>query len=133
MTEIDMTGLLIKLANLGVTGIKVAYEGAGDSGAIEWIGYTDQPCVTPEDVEDIVDAWVNPTLADLDSGAYALIEDFANEKLLQDIEDWWNNEGGFGELSICVPSGKYIVNNNVRIAHHETYIHNGDLLSKTEE
>jgi hypothetical protein len=133
MTEIDMTGLLIKLANLGVTGIKVAYEGAGNSGAIEWIGYTDQPCETPEDVEDIVDAWVNPTLADLDSGAYALIEDFANEKLLQDIEDWWNNEGGFGELSICIPSGKYIVNNNVRISHHENYIHDGDLLSKTEE
>ncbi len=126
-----MTSLLIKLANLGVTGIKVAYEGAGDSGAIEWIGYTDQPCETPQDVEDIVDAWVNPTLADLDSDAYALIEDFANEKLLQDIEDWWNNEGGFGELSICVPSGKYIVNNNVRIPHHETYIHNGDLISKT--
>ena len=133
MTEIEMTSLLIKLANLGVTGIKVAYEGAGDSGAIEWIGYTDQPCVTPEDVEYIVNAWVNPTLADLDSSAYALIEDFANEKLLQDIEDWWNNEGGFGELSICVPSGKYIVNNNVRIAHHETYIHNGSLIDKTLE
>ena len=133
MTEIDMTSLLIKLANLGVTGIKVAYEGAGDSGAIEWIGYTDQPCETPEDVEDIVDAWVNPTLADLDSSAYALIEDFANEKLLQDIEDWWNNEGGFGELCICVPSGKYIINNSVRIIDYEEYFHDGSILEKAEE
>ena len=123
MTEIDMTSLLIKLANLGVTGIKIAYEGSGDSGAIEWIGYTTQPCETPEDVEDIVDAWVNPALADLDSSAYALIEDFANEKLLQDVEDWWNNDGGFGELSISIPSGKYMLNNNVRISHHENWIY----------
>jgi hypothetical protein len=133
MTEIDMTSLLIKLANLGVTGIKVAYEGAGDSGAIEWIGYTDQPCETPEDVEDIVDAWVNPTLVDLDSSAYALIEDFANEKLLQDIEDWWNNEGGFGELCICVPSGKYMISNNIRVTHSENYQHDGSLIDKTLE
>jgi hypothetical protein len=43
MTEIDMTGLLIKLANLGVTGIKVAYEGAGDSGSIEWVDNINTP------------------------------------------------------------------------------------------
>jgi hypothetical protein len=133
MTEIDMTSLLIKLANLGVTGIKVAYEGVGDSGAIEWIGYTDQPCETPEDVEDIVDAWVSPILEDLDSSAYALIEDFANEKLLQDIEDWWNNEGGFGELCICVPSGKYMISNNIRVTHSENYQHDGSLIDKTLE
>ena len=133
MTENEMTGLLLKLADIGVTGIKIAYEGAGDSGAIEWIGYTTDPCETPEDVEDIVDAWVNPTLADLDSGAYALIETFAEGKLLNDIEDWWNNEGGFGELCICVPSGKYMLNNNVRITHTESYFHNGGLIEKTLE
>jgi len=133
MTEIDMTSLLIKLANLGVTGIKVAYEGAGDSGAIEWIGYTDQPCETPEDVEDIVDAWVNPTLKDLDSSAYNLIESFAEGKILDDIEDWWNNDGGFGELCICVPSGKYMINNHVRISNTEDFFHEGSLIDKTLE
>ena len=30
MTENEMTGLLLKLAEHGVTGIKVTYEGGGD-------------------------------------------------------------------------------------------------------
>ena len=128
-----MTGLLFKLADLGITGIKVKYDGGGDSGAIEWIGYTTEKCDTPGDVSDNINDWENDSnLAELDSSAYSLIEDFAQEKLLSDIEDWWNNEGGFGELCICIPSGKYIINNSVRIIDYEEYFHDGDLLEKTE-
>jgi hypothetical protein len=133
MTENEMTGLLFKLADLGITGIKVKYDGGGDSGAIEWIGYTTEKCDTPGDVSDNINDWENDSnLAELDSSAYSLIEDFAQEKLLSDIEDWWNNEGGFGELCICIPSGKYIINNSVRIIDYEEYFHDGDLLEKTE-
>jgi len=35
MTENEMTDLLLKLADLGVTGIKIFYSGSGDSGDIE--------------------------------------------------------------------------------------------------
>jgi hypothetical protein len=133
MTENEMTGLLLKLADLGITGIKVHYDGGGDSGAIEWIGYTKEKCDTPEDVNDYIDNWDNySTLTELDSSAYSLIEDFAQERILNDIEDWWNNEGGFGDLSICVPSGKYMVNNSIRITETENYTHEGSLLNKTE-
>ena len=134
MTENAMTGLLLKLADIGITGIKVKYDGGGDSGAIEWIGYTTKKCDTPEDVNDNINDWANDAnLAELDSSVYSLIEDFAQGKLLNDIEDWWNNEGGFGELCICIPSGKYIINNSVRIIDYEEFFHDGDLLSKTEE
>jgi hypothetical protein len=134
MTENEMTGLLLKLADIGVTGVKVKYDGGGDSGAIEWIGYTTEKCDTPEDVNDNVENWDNDSnLAELDSSAYSLIEDFANEKLLQDIEDWWNNEGGFGELCICIPSGKYIINNSVRTIDYEEFFHDGSLFEKTED
>jgi hypothetical protein len=134
MTENEMTGLLFKLADLGVTGIKVKYDGGGDSGSIVWIGYTTEKCNTPEDVNDNIDDWENDSnLAQLDSEAYSLIENFAEETILNDIEDWWNNEGGFGDLCICVPSGKYIINNHVRITETEDFFHDGDLLSKTEE
>jgi hypothetical protein len=133
MTENEMTGLLFKLADLGVTGVKVHYNGGGDDGAIEWIGYTKEPCSTPEDVNDDIDDWDNDVnLAELDSSAYSLIEDFAQETILNDIEDWWNNEGGFGDLCICVPSGKYIINNHINITHTEDYTHEGSLLNKTE-
>ena len=40
MTENEMTGLLLKLADLGVTGIKIFYSGGGDSGDIDDIVYT---------------------------------------------------------------------------------------------
>ncbi len=133
MTEVELTTVLFKLADLGVTGIKVKYDGGGDSGAIEWIGYTTEKCDTPEDVNDNINDWENDSdLAQLDSEAYSLIENFADD-ILSDIEDWWNNEGGFGNLCICVPSGKYIINNHIRITDTEDYFHDGDLLSKTEE
>ena len=134
MTELELTSLLFKLADLGITGVKVKYDGGGDSGAIEWIGYTNKPCETPEDVNDIVNDWDNEyTLTNLDGDLYYQIESFVDEKLLNDIEDWWNNEGGFGDLCICVPSGKYIINNHVRVTQTEDYFHDGDLFSKTEE
>ena len=134
MTEIELTTVLFKLADLGITGVKVKYDGGGDSGAIEWIGYTTEKCDTPEDVNDNINDWENDSnLAQLDSSAYSLIENFVDETILNDIEDWWNNEGGFGDLCICVPSGKYIINNHVRVTETEDYFHDGDLLSKTEE
>ena len=133
MTEKDLTTLLFKLADIGVTGIKVKYDGGGDSGSIEWIGYTTEKCDTPEDVNDNVENWENDSnLAELDSSAYSLIEEFAQETILNDIEDWWNNEGGFGDLCICIPSGKYIVNNHVRITETEDYFHDGSLLEQAE-
>ena len=134
MTENELTGLLLKLADLGVTGIKVSYNGGGDSGAIERIGYTKSNCTTPEEVDDEIDVWDDGmNLATLDSSTYSLIENFAQDTILDDIEDWWNNEGGFGDLCICVPSGKYIVNNHINITETEDYFHDGNLLQKVEE
>ena len=134
MTELELTSFLFQLADLGVTGVKVKYDGGGDSGAIEWIGYTTKPCETPEDVNDNVDDWADDcNLAKFDQDAYYTIENFAESTLLDQIEDWWNNEGGFGELCICVPSGKYIINNHIRITDTEDYFHDGNILEQTEE
>jgi hypothetical protein len=134
MTENELTGLLLKMADLGITGVKIKYDGAGDSGAIEWIGYTTQPCETPEDVDDRIDNWLGESdLSTFDSDLYYEIEHFAESKLLDDIEDWWNNDGGFGDLCISIPSGKYIINNHIRITDTEDYFHDGSILDKAEE
>jgi hypothetical protein len=134
MTELELTSLLFRLADYGITGVKVKYDGGGDSGAIEWIGYTKKPCETPEDVNDNIEDWENDwLLAKISADAHNAIEEFAQEKLLDDIEDWWNNEGGWGELCICVPSGKYIINNHIRITESEDYFHDGNLLQKVED
>ena len=132
MTENDMTGLLLKLADLGVTGIKIFYSGGGDSGALDDIVYTTKEIADIEDInylenygEDVLN------LKDLDSALSSDIENFAEEQILNDIEDWWNNDGGHGVMLIAVPSGNYKINNTIYITETVDFLHEGDLISKT--
>ena len=138
MTENDITGLLLKLADLGVTGINVRYSGGGDSGCIDEISYTtdilnEDEYIAFDDLFELsafgID--VGKKLNDLDSGVYSDIENFTHDKILNDIEDWWNNDGGFGTLCILVPSGKYKIQNTLYITNTEEFTHEGDLISKT--
>jgi hypothetical protein len=137
MKEMDMIGTLVRLADLGVTGIKVQYEGSGDSGAIENVVYTIEKMVEDEEdaFDDINDIYVwNQDvlhLQDLDSGLSSDIANFVEEQLLNDIEDWWNNDGGYGAVCILVPSGKYKIFNDIRITQIESYFHEGSLIKKT--
>jgi hypothetical protein len=137
MTELDMTGLLLKLADLGVTGIKVHYAGSGDSGAIENVVYTAEKLsnITDEAFDEIydLDVWGNDRndLNDLNTELCSEVDSFVIDKLLNDIEDWWNNDGGEGTVCIIVPSGKYKINNQIYITTAEEFIHSGELIDKT--
>jgi len=132
MTENDMTGLLLQLADLGVTGIKIIYSGGGDSGAIDEIIYTTEKVTNFEDLDDLDQYSENVlNLRDLSTSLYSDIEDFATSKLLDNIEDWWNNEGGYGTVLIAIPSGNYKINNNIYFTETETYNHNGNLINQS--
>ena len=132
MTENDMTGLLLQLADLGVTGIKIIYSGGGDSGAIDDIIYTTEKVTNIEDLENLDQYSENVlNLRDLSTSLYSDIEDFATSKLLDNIEDWWNNEGGYGTVLIAIPSGNYKINNNIYFTETETYNHNGNLINQS--
>jgi hypothetical protein len=132
MTENDMTGLLLKLADLGVTGIKIFYSGGGDSGALDDIVYTTKEI---EDIDDInyLENFGNEVvfLKDLDSALNQDIENFATEKILSDIEDWWNNDGGYGVMLISIPSGDYKVDNTIYYTNTEEYYHDGNLIDQS--
>ena len=134
MTENEMTGLLLQLADLGVTGIKIFYSGGGDSGDIDDIVYTTTKEATFNNImnlttygEDLLN------LQTLDDELSDKIRDFASEKILNDLEDWWNNDGGYGTMLIKIPSGKYEINNNIYVTDTEEFEHNGDLINKTLE
>jgi hypothetical protein len=132
MTENDMTGLLLQLADLGVTGIKVIYSGGGDSGAIDDIIYTTEEVTFLEDLENLDQYSENVlNLRDLSTSLYSDIEDFATSQILDNIEDWWNNEGGYGTVLITIPSGNYKINNNIYFTETETYNHNGNLINQS--
>jgi len=137
MNEINMIATLVKLADLGVTGIKVQYEGSGDSGAIENVVYTAEKMDEDEeaafdDINDI-EVWGQDVshLQELDSGLSSDVANFVEEQLLNDIEDWWNNDGGYGSVCILIPSGKYKIFNDIRITQIESYFHEGSLIQKT--
>ena len=132
MTELEMTELMLELSGMGVTGILIRYDGAGDSGQIEEIQYCTKPIDAVEDVEDNVH-FDSPELCVLSSDLKSRIEDFTYRKLLEDIEDWYNNEGGYGTVSIMVPSGQYSIDNNIRIIELENYTHEGNLIQKSAE
>ena len=137
MNETMMISLLIQLADLGVTGIKIKYEGSGDSGCIDDVLYTvDKLSENEEDAFDAVkslESWDTGVkrLDMLHSGLSSDIQNFAEEKILNDVEDWWNNEGGYGSMCILVPSGKYQLENNIRITEVETFEHDGSLIDKS--
>ena len=134
MTENEMTGLLLQLADLGVTGIKIFYSGGGDSGDIDDIIYTTTKEASFDNIMNLTSYGEDLlNLQTLDDELSDKIKDFANEKILNDIEDWWNNDGGYGTMLIKIPSGNYEINNIIYITDTEEFEHDGDLISKTLE
>jgi hypothetical protein len=131
MTEQELMQTLIQLADLGVTGIRINYEGGGDSGCIEDIMYTDKEGVSLDEVQNL--PWDSKDLRKLSSEFSTNIENFTIDTILDDIEDWWNNEGGNGTLAILVPSGEYNVENNIRRIDYDEFFHEGNLFRKTED
>ena len=134
MTENEMTGLLLQLADLGVTGIKIFYSGSGDSGDIDDVVYTTTKEVNFNDINNLTNYGENALyLTNLDHDLKEEISDFADQKILNDIEDWWNNDGGYGVMLIKIPSGNYEINNIIYITDTEDFHHDGDLINKTLE
>ena len=132
MTENEMTGLLLKLADLGVTGIKIFYSGSGDSGDIDDVVYTRTKEASFDDINTLSSYGENSLyLKELDYDLKDEISDFADQKILNDIEDWWNNDGGYGTMLIKIPSGKYEINNIIYITDTEDFHHVGDLINKS--
>ena len=91
--------------------------------------------ITDEAFDEIyhLDVWGNNRndLNDLSTKLCSEVDSFVIDKLLNDIEDWWNNSGGEGTVCIIVPSGKYKINNQIYITTAEEFIHSGELIDKT--
>ena len=129
-----MTGLLLKLADLGVTGIKIFYSGSGDSGDIDDVVYTTIKEAAFNNIMNLSNHGEDVLyLAELDDELKDDLIDFANEKILNDLEDWWNNDGGYGVMIIKIPSGEYEIANTIYVTDTEEFEHDGNLISKSLE
>lgn len=108
------THVLFNLAAQGVEYIKITYSGSGDSGCIDSVELLPKGIITIEDgvIEDpeIFDSSFEP-----DSELITLLENKAYEHVLNDADDWYNNEGGGGTLYISTMDGTYQSNHYVNV------------------
>ena len=111
---------VLYLKDRGVTKIIVSYEGSGDSGSIDGINY-----YKGED---------SFSYSDLDI-SYDMDDKLQNlcYPMLDDIEDWYNNDGGYGTITIDLDKLHYDIANHVRYTNYEKYEHEGKLEDLTEE
>ena len=130
MDENRLEKIMFGLVNHGIKKVVVHYEGGGDSGAIEYVHATQDPDIGYYDLENWDQEYL---LNDIDSGLSTLIEDYCQDMLLDDIEDWWNDEGGRGYVYIDVELGTYTINNSVRVTEYEDYHHEGNLKDKNKK
>ena len=111
-----LTGVFVILKDMGIAKIRVDYSGGGDSGAIDSVVFEDSKrneIIIGEELIPDYDA------QKIESIAY----DYLNH-----IEDWWNNEGGYGSFYIDLNTMEYNIVNNINITNVEVYEHGGDLL-----
>ena len=113
--KINLIGAMIYLQDNGIKQIVVNYSGGGDSGGIDEISFRDNK---GDDMTFYCDDSVK-----------SFIEDLAYSQL-NCIEDWYNNDGGWGQILIKVPTAEYTIENNIRITEYETFDHEGQFESK---
>ena len=108
------------LKDRGVTKIIVSYEGSGDSGSIDGINY-----YKGEDSFSYSDLDISHDMDDkLQNLCYPMLDN---------IEDWYNNDGGYGTITIDLDKLHYDIANHIRYTNYEKYEHEGNLEDLTEE
>lgn len=112
---------VVFLKDRGITKIIVTYEGSGDSGSIDNVLYYDK-----EDDEHYC------TQLGITESQHNDIQNLAYP-MLDGIEDWYNNEGGYGGITIDLDEFTYDIENNIRITEIEKYNHNGSLKEYLKE
>ena len=119
------THILLNILAQGYTHIIVEYSGSGDSGAV------DNMYAYKEGSVKMIEG--NLTLTDYDGIPLVTplrdkIEEFAIKHLLDNQTDWWNDEGGGGQLIICTADGEYHLEHYVNIVTRDYEISDGKFL-----
>ena len=118
-------GMLLK--DQGFQCIVAGFEGSGDSGAIEYL------VATPEDFKTVCDSadyyeyeGDSELVKDVIEHHAKFIEDHCYE-VLDKIDDWVNNDGGYGFLVIDVINNKHFIDSNIRITNVENFEYEGKI------
>ncbi len=129
--------LLTQLNLLGAKYVIVDFQGGGDSGQVEEVFYrdiNDQPHSIPDDMI----AWTKQTYGNAEPKTERIklndvLEDLCYRALDETGLDWYNNEGGQGQLRIEFTESPPKIFLNVGVNTMTTDDHHFDLNDEEEE
>lgn len=120
----EFRSVAIRLIEEGYKTIVAGYEGSGDSGGIEYISASENDPETAKNEASYWDQYGDDIRNREESGIVENIID----NLTGDIEDWWNNDGGYGIVIIDLLKNNYAIFNNVRYTQTNYYEHEGNVV-----
>ncbi len=126
ITSINWLSVVMHLTDLGVERVVVEYSGSGDSGGIDSIGY-----VKKQDP----DVYVFSTSRNGDLNVKYEVEEFIEIQVyaqLEEYEDWYNNDGGSGSMTIEIPSGEFICDHSINIINTQNYEYTGKFTAEKD-
>lgn len=149
MDNIEKSILAFKLLNKNVRFININYHGGGDDGSIEnivaltleqalevmeWVklpeNYLSQLKIPHYYNGEAIGKLSDLSQVELDRDIEKIIEEISYE-YLNNIEDWYNNDGGHGDIVVDIKTDDYHIHNNVYYRQSESYEHTGSFLSSS--
>lgn len=118
------------LLDSGIVNIEAHYSGSGDDGQIDDFYFLKRGQESSDD-SVIRDEELLKQIPTLTQVLYTEISDLAYQ-ILENIEDWVNNDGGYGIVKIDLLTGKYKIDNNIYITETETYKHYGRFIDSED-
>lgn len=109
------------LSDLGYDRIVIEYSGSGDSCDIDLVDFIKSDSELSRGKFTLDDKY-----EEIGESVTDFIREFASARL-DHVEDWWNNDGGYGTMTIQVPSGEYLISNNQETRDYENFVHNDQI------
>lgn len=130
MSKASISLIFTALHDMGAAVVVAEYSGGGDSGAVDELYGLLEECVTRDEHGNITeyendsddDKRIEITASMRDS-----LEDLIYSKILHGVEDWYNDDGGYGNLAVCTKTGSWVCENNVYYTNTSNYNHDGIL------
>ncbi len=133
-TDPSWDSLMFTVRDKGADFINIVYSGSGDEGVIDGVHFFSKQFVKgsikEKDIESIIGINENDILTNLNTDCEKYeeeIKDVITDKILNSIENWYDDDGGQGEVWIDTKTGKYWCENGVNYTAVETHTHEGKL------
>ena len=129
MNETDRTQVILRLQDKGCQYIQCYYSGGGDDGSIEELYYFGNTYKEIYDnMDEPLDAYSHKEHPGIDTTNEedTVVNDLLYAKL-NNIEDWWNNDGGYGYMALRLSDLNFRIDNNCYYTQTQHYAHQGSL------